>query len=91
MRLLLPKLGYISAAPTFILAVDQSDITLAENPEFHNRIKHIDTKFNEVREVIEKNVLLLKFLPTRFMAADELTKPLPPKQFQRFLAMMEMA
>ena len=91
LRLLLQELGHISAAPTVIWAHNQGAIALAENPEFHKRTKHIDTKFHWVREVIERGTLLLEFLPTRFMAADGLTKPLPPKQFQRFLAMMGMA
>ena len=91
LRLLLQELGHISAAPTVIWADNQGAIALAENPEFHKRTKHIDTKFHWVREVIERGVLLLEFLPTRFMAADGLTKPLPPKQFQRFLAMIGMA
>ena len=70
---------------------NQGAIALVETSEFHKRTKHIDTKFHWVREVIERGTLLLEFLPTRFMAADGLTKPLPPKQFQRFLAMMGMA
>lgn len=91
LHLLLQELGHISAAPTVIWADNQSAIALAENPEFHKRTKHIDTKFHPVREVIERGVLLLKFFPTQFMTADGLTKPLPPKQFQRFLAMIGMA
>ena len=91
LRLLLKELGHISAAPTVIWADNQGAIALAENPEFHKRMKHIDRKFRWVREVIERGVLLLEFLPTRFMAADGLTKLLPPKQFQHFLAMMGMA
>ena len=91
LRLLLQELGHISAASTVIWADNQGAIALAENLEFHERTKHIDTKFHWVREVIERGVLLLEFLLTRFMAADGLTKPLPPKQFQRFLAMMGMA
>ncbi len=91
LRLLLQELGYISAAPMVIWADNQGAIALAKNPEFHKRTKYIDTKFHLVREVIERGVLLLEFLPTRFMAADRLTKPVSLKQFQRFLAMMGMA
>ncbi len=84
-------MGYIFEAPTVIWADNQGAIALAENPEFHKRRKNIDTKFLLVREVIEQDVILLEFLTTRFMAADRLMKPLPLKQFQRFLAMMGMA
>ncbi len=91
LRLLLQEIGHISAAPTVIWADNQGAIALAENPEFHKRTKHIDTKFHWVQKVIERDVLLLEFLPIRFMAADGLTKLLPLKQFQLFLAMMGMA
>ncbi len=91
LRLLLQELGHVSAAPTVIWADNQGAISLAESLEFHKRTKHIDTKFHYVREVIEQSILLLELLPTRFMAADGLTKPLPPKLFQRFLVMMGMA
>ena len=53
LRLLLQELGHISAAPTVIWANNQGAIALAKNPEFHKRTKHIDTKFQWVREVIE--------------------------------------
>lgn len=76
---------FILAALTIIRANNQIAIAFAENSEFHKRTKHIDTKFHWVQEVIKRGVFLLKFLPTRFMAADRITKPLPPKQFQRFL------
>lgn len=79
MRLLLQEFGHISATPTVIWADNQGAIALAENSEFHKRTKHINTKFHPVREVIERGVLLLEFLPIQFMATDKLTKPLPPK------------
>ncbi len=64
LRSLLQKFGYISAASTVILVDNQGTIVLAKNLEFHKREKYIDTKFHWVREVIERGVLLLKFLPT---------------------------
>ncbi len=91
LRLLLQELSYISIAPTVILADNQGAIALAKHPEFHKCTKNIDTKFYYVQEVMERGVLLLEFLSTRFMAADGLTKLLSSNQFQRFLAMMNMA
>ena len=91
LRLLLQELSYISAAPTVIFANNQSAIALAKNLEFHKRTKSIDTKFHWVWEVIERSMFLLEFLPTWFMTEDELTKSLPLKQFQRFLAVIKKA
>lgn len=91
MHLLLQKLGHISTALIVFWADNQGAITLAKNPEFYKETKHIDTKFRLVREVIEEDILLLKFLPIRFMAVDGLTKSLSSKQFQRFLAMIGIA
>ena len=39
---------------------NQSAIFLAKNQTYHARTKHIDVKYNYVREVIESVVVLLK-------------------------------
>ena len=42
LRLLLQELSHITATPTVIWADNQHAIALAENPEFHKRIKYIN-------------------------------------------------
>lgn len=45
-------------AQKFRLLIDnQSAIELAKNPVFHDRSKHIDTRYHYIRDCIEKNIL----------------------------------
>ena len=55
---------------------DQGCIALARNPVFHSRTKHIDIKFQFLREKIEEGVMKLEYKPTNEMIADGLTKAL---------------
>lgn len=50
---------------------------LVYNPVFHNRIKHIDTKFHYIRETVKSKKVVLRYLPTDKMLSDVLTKGLP--------------
>ena len=60
----------------------QSAIHLAKNQNtFYKRTKHIDIKYNFVRDVIAKKELLLKKIGTEENPADMLTKPLPTTKF----------
>lgn len=88
--LLLKELGHISTAWTLIWVNNQDAIALAKNLKFYKRTKYIDIKFHLVQEVIKQDLLFLKFLFTQFTAADKLTKPLLPKKFERFWAMISM-
>ena len=57
-----------------ILADNQSAIKLAENPVFHKRSKHIAIKWHFIRERVDKKEVMVKFVRTKEMAADMLTK-----------------
>ena len=52
----------------------QSAISLSENPVYHKRSKHIDIKYHFVRDNIGKG-FNLKYIGTKDMLADFLTKP----------------
>jgi hypothetical protein len=57
---------------------NQGSLSLAENPKFHQRTKHIDVKHHFIREHIENGSIDLWYVETANMVADGLTKPLPP-------------
>ncbi|KAG5319415.1 COPIA protein, partial [Pseudoatta argentina] len=52
-------------------------IKLAENPVFHNRLKHIDVRHHFVRGIVDNGEIELSYKSTEDMAADILTKGLP--------------
>ena len=56
---------------------NQGAISLAENPQNHQRSKHIDIKYHFVRHQVKEGRIDLRYLPTAQTTADVLTKALP--------------
>jgi hypothetical protein len=71
--------------PTHIYGDNQSSLALAENPEFHQRTKHIDIKYHFIRQQVEKGTIHLSYIPTADMVADGMTKPLTAVKHARFI------
>ena len=91
LRYIMVDLGLLSSeVPTLVWADNKGAIALGENPEFHRKTKHIESKWHWIRSFIERGILLVKFIPTASMAADGLTKALTPKAFRDFRSMMGM-
>ena len=64
-------------AGTVTLKIDnQSAIQLRKNPIFHDRSKHIDVKFNYIRECIKEGRVDVEPIDTKVQLADILTKAL---------------
>ena len=59
-------------------------ISIIENPENHQRVKHIHTKYFFIREQQEQRILILRNVPTENQLADMFTKPLGKKDFEKF-------
>ena len=61
---LLKDLAYFMEAVTTIYQNNQECIVLMKNPVYHTRTKHIDIKFNFLREKVAYAVLSLEYKPT---------------------------
>ncbi|KAF0931613.1 hypothetical protein E2562_005577 [Oryza meyeriana var. granulata] len=48
-----------------------------KNPVFHGRSKHIDTRYQFIRECVESGQIVIEFIRTEEQRADALTKGLP--------------
>lgn len=82
-RLLAEVLG--SDPGKALLKVDnKSAISLCKNPVFHDRSKHIDTRYHFIRQCIEEKKVEVEFVPSDEQVADILTKPLGRIKFQEF-------
>uniref|UniRef100_A0ACD5Y6T1 Uncharacterized protein n=1 Tax=Avena sativa TaxID=4498 RepID=A0ACD5Y6T1_AVESA len=55
---------------------NQSAISLCKNPVFHERSKHIETRYHFIREKVEEGVVAVEYIGTNDQLADILTKPL---------------
>jgi hypothetical protein len=84
LRKLLSDLFRSELEPTVIHCDNQSCIKLTENPVFHDRSKHIEMRYHYIRDMIQKKVLSLQYVPTAEQIADIFTKPLPLIKFAYF-------
>lgn len=57
---------------------------------FHKRTKHIDVRYNFVREKYENKEIDVKFVSTNEQVADMFTKPLPCAKFEKFRSYLGM-
>jgi hypothetical protein len=69
---------------------NQGSLSLAENPEFHQRTKHIDVKHHFIREQVAKGMVDLWYIASSEMAADGLTKPLSAANHAKFIGQLRL-
>lgn len=60
---------------------NQSAIKLINNPVYHKKTKHIDVKYNFIREKVEQKLINIKFVKSSDQLADVFTKALPAVKF----------
>ncbi|KAK6159148.1 hypothetical protein DH2020_006462 [Rehmannia glutinosa] len=73
----------ISILPRSVIWCDNiSAISLASNPVFHARTKHIEVDVHFIREKVASKEVEVRFLPSEEQLADVLTKPIVAARFQ---------
>ncbi|KAM3001281.1 hypothetical protein FF2_037593 [Malus domestica] len=82
-RHILRDLKCVLLQPPVINCDNMSAIALSSNPVFHSRIKHLDTDYHFVREMVQKGDLAVAYVPTDEQTADVLTKGLHSPAFIR--------
>ena len=61
---------------------NQSFIKLLVNPMFHDRYKHIDIRYHQIRDCVQRKITLLQYIPTEDQDADILAKALTRRKFE---------
>nr|GFA24774.1 hypothetical protein [Tanacetum cinerariifolium] len=67
---------------------NQSDIALCCNSVQHSRSKHIDIRHHFIKEQVERRVVELYFVETKYQLADIFTKALPRDRFETLLPLL---
>jgi hypothetical protein len=80
-RNFLQELGYPQIHPTTLFEDNKSTISVIPNKDNGQRSKHIDLRFNFVREQVVDKVLAMLHLPGVDMTSDVLTQPLGPTAY----------
>ena len=81
LRRLLTDVGEFLEDPIVNNEDNQEAIAMAKNPVGHARTKRIDIRYRFVREAVQNEAIILKYVATGEMIADILTKPLPNHPF----------
>ena len=82
LRQLTSELRFKPTKPTVIYEDNQSAIALAQNAQFHGRMKHINIRQHFVREKVSDRVIEIKYCRSDCMLADMLTKGLSGTVFE---------
>eukprot|EP00253_Pinus_taeda_P002355 PITA_02355 len=72
---------------TPLLIDNTSAINLDKNPKFHDRMKHINTKYHLIRHHVEAKTIHLRHCSTNEQIANIFTKALEREKFERFKMM----
>ena len=59
----------------------KSALSLAKNPVYHEKMKHIDVRMNFIRDILEGDKFSILKIDTNVNPADMLTKLLPTYNF----------
>ena len=57
---------------------------MSENLVFHDKSKHIEIKYNYIRDMVHRGAVKLQYVATDEQRADVLTKPLARVKFGYF-------
>ena len=79
-----------SASPTQIKGDNQAALALVGNKHIHDRSKHIDVNYHNIRDLHERNLITVSFVPSADIAADGLTKPLIKDKHKAFKKQLGM-
>lgn len=83
LRRLLEDFGVVIGGAVTYFEDNQSCIRVAEEPRDSRRMKHVDIKFNFIRELVQEEKISVKYIPTDQQLADIMTKGLPSAAFAR--------
>jgi hypothetical protein len=83
---------YLNESPWTInlLGDNQSSLVLIRNPQVHERSKHIDICYHNIRDHERRGQIKISYISTEDMAADGLTKPLSGSTFERSISLLRM-
>lgn len=82
LKTLFSELGVCVDKPIPVYEDNQSYISALHSGDL-KRFKHIDSKYNFVKDLCENEIISVKYLPTGEQRADIMTKGLPYESFSK--------
>ena len=63
---------------------NSSAIDISKNLVQHSKTKHIEIRYHFIRDLVERKVVALEYIPTKRQNANIFTKPLDRSMFESF-------
>ena len=82
------EIGYIQESPNIIKGDNDGAISMACNPQFHKRSKHIATRWHWVHNLVQNGTISIESCRDPEQTADVLTKPLAHPKHQKHVKEM---
>ena len=68
---------------TMVVYCDNSSaINISKNTVQHSKTKHIEIRYHFIRDLVERKIVCLEYIPTERQNADTFTKPLDRSKFE---------
>ena len=90
LKRLLKELKVMCEGPIKLFCDNQATISIAKNPVYHDRTKHVEIDRHFIREKIEEGTINLIYTPSNLQTADILTKALQPIIFDNLSSKLGM-
>jgi len=81
-RIFLEEIGFPQKQPTILFQDNLSTIAMITNPAHSKRTRHLEIRFNMIREHVQNLNVKMEYLSTDRMTSDILTKALSKQQFE---------
>ena len=80
-------LGVVEQVSQPMVVYNDSEAAIAYTMDlkYHGKTKHIDTRFNYVRDLTAQKELNMVYISTHEMLADSFTKPIPRDVFRKHM------
>ena len=85
---LFSEIGYPVQGASSLHLDNQSSIAVTKNPEHHGRMKHLDLRHYWLRDTVKAGLIDIKYLPTKQMPADIMTKALSKASVEEMRQML---
>ena len=81
MKKLLSDYG-ISQDTMVVYCDNSSTINISKNSVQYSKTKHINIRYHFIRDLVERKIVVLEYIPTERQNADIFTKPLDKSKFE---------
>ena len=81
MKKLLSDYG-ISQDTMFVYFDNSSAIDISKNPVQHSKTKNIEIRYHFIRDLVERKIVVFKYIPTEWQNVNIFTKPLDKSKFE---------